>query len=118
MAIMGKLLNSPNFLFLKLDWTAMALKLPKLNGTPILIGILSLPNVTVTSFPSTPFIPLLYPQFPHSNFLAQLPFLPKFLPTLSSSKLIRTCLFKVKSSEDLNKPQIVIFPGLRQNYKP
>lgn len=35
---------SPKLLFLKQNWTAMALKLLKLNEMPILTGILRLPN--------------------------------------------------------------------------
>ena len=36
--------NSPDLLFLKQNWTAMALKWLKLNEMPILIGILRLSN--------------------------------------------------------------------------
>ena len=45
MPIMGNFLNSPNLLFLKLNWTAVALKLSKLNGILISIGILRLSSV-------------------------------------------------------------------------
>ena len=48
------------------------------------------------SIPST--LPL-YPQFPQTNSLTELPLFPEPLPTPSSSEPIRTCPFKIKPSE-------------------
>ena len=42
----------------------------------------------------------LYPQFPHNDSLTELPFSFKILSTPFSSELVRTCLFKIKPSED------------------
>ena len=49
------------------------------------------------SFPSTP---PPYPQIRHTNAPSKLPLFSDTLPTPFSSKLIRTCPFKIKSSED------------------
>lgn len=45
----GELLKSPNLLLLKPNWTTIALKLAKLNGLHISIGIPRLWNVTTNS---------------------------------------------------------------------
>ena len=60
----------------------------------------ALPLAPSSSFFSMMPTPPLYLQIPHSNSSTKLSLFSETLPTPFSSALVRTCLFKMKSSED------------------
>ena len=71
----------------------------------------ALAQTSSSSFPFILLIPPLYPQFPHTNSIAKLPFCPEALPAPLFSEPIRTCPFKIKPSEDPEaKPLIFYIP--------
>lgn len=55
---------------------------------------------SISRFPPMPSMLPLYPQFPFTNSLTQLPFFSEILPIPSSSEIVRTCHFKFKPSEN------------------
>ena len=74
---------------------------PEASGSSSLASLSqALPLAPSSSFFSMMPTPPLYLQIPHSNSSTKLSLFSETLPTPFSSALVRTCLFKMKSSED------------------